>query len=141
MYSFDQEGNLSFGISDYTDFEGMRYDPEIGIFGMDVCVVDPEAREEDHPAPHHEEEAPEGAPDDQGRSGQFHEREIQRGCGRVTKPKKSVRQDRRLHALRKEAWHESGGTACTCAGSASVKSRRRSGSRSTREVRRCRTTH
>jgi large subunit ribosomal protein L5 len=37
-YSFDQEGNLSFGISDYTDFEGMRYDPEIGIFGMDVCV-------------------------------------------------------------------------------------------------------
>jgi large subunit ribosomal protein L5 len=37
-YSFDQEGNLSFGVSDYTDFEGMRYDPEIGIFGMDVCV-------------------------------------------------------------------------------------------------------
>jgi large subunit ribosomal protein L5 len=38
-YSFDPEGNLSFGISDYTDFEGMRYDPEIGIFGMDVNVV------------------------------------------------------------------------------------------------------
>jgi large subunit ribosomal protein L5 len=38
-YSFDLEGNLSFGISDYTDFEGMRYDPEIGIFGMDVNVV------------------------------------------------------------------------------------------------------
>jgi len=38
-YSFDQEGNLSFGIPDYTDFEGMRYDPEIGIFGMDVSVV------------------------------------------------------------------------------------------------------
>ncbi len=37
-YSFDPEGNLSFGISDYTDFEGMRYDPEIGIFGMDVSV-------------------------------------------------------------------------------------------------------
>ncbi|QLH75732.1 MAG: 50S ribosomal protein L5 [Methanomassiliicoccales archaeon] len=38
MYSFDPEGNLCFGISDYTDFEGMKYDPEIGIFGMDVCV-------------------------------------------------------------------------------------------------------
>ncbi|MGI6471625.1 MAG: 50S ribosomal protein L5 [Candidatus Methanomethylophilaceae archaeon] len=38
-YSFDQEGNMSFGIPDYTDFEGMKYDPEIGIFGMDVNVV------------------------------------------------------------------------------------------------------
>ncbi len=39
VYSFDPEGNLSFGIGDYTDFEGMKYDPEIGIFGMDVNVV------------------------------------------------------------------------------------------------------
>jgi len=39
VYSFDKEGNMSFGISDYTDFEGMKYDPEIGIFGMDVSVV------------------------------------------------------------------------------------------------------
>jgi len=38
-YSFDKEGNMSFGIADYTDFPGMRYDPEIGIFGMDVSVV------------------------------------------------------------------------------------------------------
>lgn len=38
-YSFDKEGNMSFGISDHTDFEGMKYDPEIGIFGMDVNVV------------------------------------------------------------------------------------------------------
>lgn len=38
-YSFDQEGNFSFGINDYTDFEGMRYDPQIGILGMDVCVT------------------------------------------------------------------------------------------------------
>jgi large subunit ribosomal protein L5 len=30
---------MSFGISDYTDFEGMKYDPEIGIFGMDISVV------------------------------------------------------------------------------------------------------
>ncbi|HWG90323.1 MAG TPA: 50S ribosomal protein L5 [Candidatus Thermoplasmatota archaeon] len=38
-YSFDDYGNLNFGISDYTDFPGMRYDPEIGIFGMDIAVV------------------------------------------------------------------------------------------------------
>lgn len=38
-YSFDKQGNLSFGLPDYTDFEGMKYDPEIGIFGMDVNVV------------------------------------------------------------------------------------------------------
>ena len=39
VYSFDQEGNMSFGITDYTDFDGMKYDPEIGIFGMDISVV------------------------------------------------------------------------------------------------------
>lgn len=38
-YSFDQEGNFSFGISDYTDFEGMKYDPEIGSFGLDINVT------------------------------------------------------------------------------------------------------
>jgi large subunit ribosomal protein L5 len=38
-YSFDDGGNLNFGVADYTDFPGMRYDPEIGIFGMDVAVV------------------------------------------------------------------------------------------------------
>jgi large subunit ribosomal protein L5 len=37
-WSFDPEGNFSFGISDYTDFPGMKYDPEIGIFGLDVSV-------------------------------------------------------------------------------------------------------
>jgi large subunit ribosomal protein L5 len=38
-YSFDPDGNFSFGISDHTDFTGMKYNPEIGVFGMDVCVV------------------------------------------------------------------------------------------------------
>jgi large subunit ribosomal protein L5 len=38
-YSFDHEGNCSFGITDYTDFEGMKYDPQIGIFGLSVSVV------------------------------------------------------------------------------------------------------
>jgi large subunit ribosomal protein L5 len=38
-YSFDDEGNFSLGISDYTDFENMKYDPEIGSFGMDISVL------------------------------------------------------------------------------------------------------
>lgn len=38
-YSFDHEGNLSFGIADYTDFPNMRYDPEIGIFGLSISVA------------------------------------------------------------------------------------------------------
>jgi len=38
-YNFDQSGNLSFGISDYTDFPDQKYDPDIGIFGMDVNIV------------------------------------------------------------------------------------------------------
>ncbi|HKZ89978.1 MAG TPA: 50S ribosomal protein L5 [Thermoplasmata archaeon] len=37
-YSFDPRGNFSFGVTDYTDFPGMKYDPEIGVFGMDVSV-------------------------------------------------------------------------------------------------------
>jgi len=36
--SIDRNGNFSFGIADYTDFTGMKYDPEIGIHGMDVAV-------------------------------------------------------------------------------------------------------
>ncbi len=38
-WSFDKEGNVSFGIPDHTEFEGMKYDPSIGIFGMDVCIT------------------------------------------------------------------------------------------------------
>ncbi len=36
--SFDTFGNLSFGITDHTDFEGLSYDPKIGIFGMDIAI-------------------------------------------------------------------------------------------------------
>lgn len=38
-YNFDYEGNFSFGIPDYTDFQDMKYDPDIGIFGMDISVT------------------------------------------------------------------------------------------------------
>lgn len=36
---FDDNGNLSFGVDDHTDFEKMNYDPDVGIFGLDVTVV------------------------------------------------------------------------------------------------------
>ncbi len=38
-YSFDDQGNFSFGIPDHTLFEGQKYDPDIGIFGMDISVT------------------------------------------------------------------------------------------------------
>lgn len=34
----DRDGNFSFGIPDYTDFPGFKYDPAIGIYGMDISV-------------------------------------------------------------------------------------------------------
>lgn len=36
---FDEAGNFSFGVEEHTDFPGMKYDPDIGIFGMDVSVA------------------------------------------------------------------------------------------------------
>ena len=38
-FAFDKQGNFSFGIPDHTLFEGQKYDPNIGIFGMDICVT------------------------------------------------------------------------------------------------------
>lgn len=36
---FDETGNVSFGISEHTDFPGQEYDPNIGIYGLDVTVT------------------------------------------------------------------------------------------------------
>lgn len=36
--SFDENGNFSFGIKEHLDIPGTKYDPELGIIGMDVCV-------------------------------------------------------------------------------------------------------
>ena len=38
-WNFDRTGNLSFGIPDCTDLPEQKYDPDIGIFGMDINVV------------------------------------------------------------------------------------------------------
>lgn len=37
--SFDDFGNISVGIHEHIDIPGTKYNPEIGIFGMDVNVV------------------------------------------------------------------------------------------------------
>jgi large subunit ribosomal protein L5 len=37
--SFDEHGNISIGIHEHIDIPGTKYNPEIGIFGMDVSVV------------------------------------------------------------------------------------------------------
>lgn len=36
---FDEYGNFSFGIQEYIDIPGMKYDHEIGVFGMNVCCT------------------------------------------------------------------------------------------------------
>jgi len=36
--SIDERGNFAFGIKEHLDLPGVKYDPEIGIFGMDVIV-------------------------------------------------------------------------------------------------------
>jgi large subunit ribosomal protein L5 len=37
--SFDNYGNISVGIHEHIDIPGTKYNPEIGIFGMDVNIV------------------------------------------------------------------------------------------------------
>jgi len=37
--NFDNEGNVSFGIHEYIDIPGVRYNPEIGIMGLQVCIT------------------------------------------------------------------------------------------------------
>jgi len=36
--SFDKQGNFSFGIKEHIELPGVKYDPDVGIFGMDICV-------------------------------------------------------------------------------------------------------
>lgn len=37
--SFDERGSVSFGIKEHIEIPGTRYDPEIGIWGMNVSVL------------------------------------------------------------------------------------------------------
>lgn len=35
---FDDRGNFAFGLKEHIEIPGVKYDPDIGIFGMDICV-------------------------------------------------------------------------------------------------------
>jgi large subunit ribosomal protein L5 len=35
---FDDTGNFSFGVEEHTDFPSQEYDPNVGIYGLDVTV-------------------------------------------------------------------------------------------------------
>lgn len=37
--NFDDKGNLSFGIAEYIDIPGLKYDPDIKIMGLEVAVT------------------------------------------------------------------------------------------------------
>ena len=37
--SFDIQGNFAFGLKEHIEIAGVKYDPDVGIFGMDVCVA------------------------------------------------------------------------------------------------------
>ena len=36
---FDNNGNIAFGIHEYIEIPGVKYDPKIGIMGFEVCVT------------------------------------------------------------------------------------------------------
>jgi large subunit ribosomal protein L5 len=36
--SFDDTGNVSYGIEEHTDFPSQEYDPNVGIYGLDVTI-------------------------------------------------------------------------------------------------------
>jgi large subunit ribosomal protein L5 len=37
--NYDNTGNISFGVPEYIDIEGAKYNPEIGIIGLQVCIT------------------------------------------------------------------------------------------------------
>jgi len=37
--SLDNEGNVSFGIKEHIDIPGIKYDPKIGILGLEVSIT------------------------------------------------------------------------------------------------------
>jgi large subunit ribosomal protein L5 len=39
LSSFDKRGNFAFGLKEHIEISGVKYDPDVGIFGLDVCVA------------------------------------------------------------------------------------------------------
>ena len=36
---FDDHGNMAFGVAEYIDIKDAKYDPEIGMMGLEICVT------------------------------------------------------------------------------------------------------
>ncbi len=36
---FDEGGNISFGVPEYINIQGIKYKPELGMMGLEVCVT------------------------------------------------------------------------------------------------------
>lgn len=39
LESFDDNGNIAFGLPDYTDLPDHKYDPDIGVVGMNISIT------------------------------------------------------------------------------------------------------
>ncbi len=39
LTQFSENGNIAFGIPEYIDIPDAKYDPEIGIMGLEVCIT------------------------------------------------------------------------------------------------------
>ncbi|PIN86491.1 50S ribosomal protein L5 [Candidatus Woesearchaeota archaeon CG10_big_fil_rev_8_21_14_0_10_44_13] len=37
--NFDESGTVSIGIPEYTDIRDAKYDPEIGVMGLQICIT------------------------------------------------------------------------------------------------------
>ena len=37
--NLDEAGNISFGIPEYIDIDGAKYDPKIGMIGLQACIT------------------------------------------------------------------------------------------------------
>ena len=39
LRQFDNNGNIAFGIHEYIEIPGVKYDPKIGIMGLEICIT------------------------------------------------------------------------------------------------------
>ena len=39
LSQFDERGNISFGVPEYIDIKDAKYDPKIGVMGLEVCIT------------------------------------------------------------------------------------------------------
>ncbi|MFP4111636.1 MAG: 50S ribosomal protein L5 [Candidatus Woesearchaeota archaeon] len=39
LKQFDENGNVAFGIPEYIDIKGVKYNPDIGMMGLQICLT------------------------------------------------------------------------------------------------------